>query len=168
MTDHRELEALYAARYGPRDRLPCASVYALQLLGNQSVIDVFVRENRAPATDIAEVQPAECTGPLGAAVALQASDPRDPRLGPGAVRGHRALPMVPSDRGASIPLGTGPSLTAPFALGSHQVLLRVTDHGGMTGTAQVQVQVVDTTPPELRVAARSRRCSPPRPERRSP
>lgn len=162
MTDHRELERFTLRGTGRAIGFRGALVYALQLLGNQSVIDVFVRENRAPATGIAEVQPVECTGPLGAAVALQASDPRDPDSVPGLFEDIARYQWFRLDLvvGALIPLGTGPSLTAPFALGSHQVLLRVTDHGGMTGTAQVEVQVVDTTPPELTVAAQPPVLSP--------
>src|SRR5262249_56782310 len=50
-------------------------------------------------------------------------------------------------REGSILLGTGSVLSAPLAVGSHQITLTVDDGHFKTGSADITVVVQDTTPP---------------------
>ncbi|MGH9867103.1 MAG: FG-GAP-like repeat-containing protein [Candidatus Polarisedimenticolia bacterium] len=50
-------------------------------------------------------------------------------------------------------LGQGAILQVELPLGEHEITLRVTDGGGLTGTSTILVLVTDTAPPSLTVAA---------------
>jgi hypothetical protein len=44
---------------------------------------------------------------------------------------------------------TNTTLTKPFSLGAHLIMLNATDSAGNTGTSNVTLTVVDTTPPTI-------------------
>jgi len=149
LVTHDELERFELDGTGRFVGFQDARVYALQVDGNQSEVDVFVRGNRAPPASIAALAPVECSAPFGAEVLLEADGPGDPDSVPGLFDDIVSYAWLRD----GAPLGGGRSLRAPFALGSHEVELRVTDHGGATTSAFAQVQVVDTQPPVLAIAA---------------
>jgi D-alanyl-D-alanine carboxypeptidase len=100
----------------------------------------------------------ECTGFDGAEVLLDGSGSYDPDTAatdatpPGAIEAIDQYEWF-EDFGliTETLLGTDAVIAETLPLGTHDITLRVTDPWGLTGIDTLQVEVVDTTPPDLTV-----------------
>jgi hypothetical protein len=110
---------------------------------------VFIGPNHPPRAHITTASAVECTSPEGATVLLDASGSTDSDSTPGTnddiVSYEWALGPGPSGP----PLGTGALLSVPLSIGSHTIVLRVTDSRGDTDGAEALIMVRDSTPPSL-------------------
>jgi tetratricopeptide (TPR) repeat protein len=104
--------------------------------------------NTAPIAVVRVPERAECDTHAGADVVLDGSQSSDPDEN----RGDR-IAAYEWIEGLGTPaerlLGTGVSLEVVLPTGHHAITLRVTDTEGDSGTADAQVEVVDTVPPVL-------------------
>ena len=111
---------------------------------------VFVRPNSPPHAVISSPSTVECTSPAGSMVALDASASTDPDSTPGTNDDIVTFdwfldPGQPKESS----LGSGPILDVTLPIGSHKVVLRVTDSKGATDTGQTAIIVRDSVPPAL-------------------
>ncbi len=118
--------------------------------GPEILVLFDLRPNGAPVGAAGPDQTIECTGPVGALVALDAGGSSDPDNDP----------LVYSWSG---PFGTaaGPSPTVTVPLGTWTITLTVTDPAGAVSTDTVVVTVRDTVAPTLQVRAVPDRLWPP-------
>jgi sugar lactone lactonase YvrE len=118
---------------------------------------VLVLDN-PPVPAIAAPAAVECDRPLAGAVVLDASDSADPDT-PAAGGGAGGSDIVAyewfrvSAGAAPVALGTGARLATTLPLGTNQVLLRVTDTVGESAETATPVEVRDSVPPVLTLAA---------------
>ena len=154
LSSHQELERFMLPGTGRSVGFHAGLVFALQVDGDESRIDVFVPDNRPPLATLAAPSSAECDGPSGAEILLDAAGSGDPDSIPGLFEDVVSLRWFRAEAsGGWLELGSGQRLAAVLPLGSNLVELRVTDHAGVTSSAQAQVEVVDTTPPVLTITA---------------
>lgn len=115
---------------------------------------VFGESNHPPVASIVAPSTAECSGPSGAIVRLDASGSTDPDSTPGPADDIVGFVWLED---AGLPgervLGSGPALDVTLSLGPHSIGLRVTDSRGAVGTAGAVITVQDTTPPFLTLTA---------------
>jgi len=109
--------------------------------------------NEAPSADAGPDQIAECGSPEGSMVALSGAGSTDADSTPGTADDIISYEWyedfgLPTER----LLGSGMSLQALLGLGPHDVTLRVTDHGALSDTDSLSIEVIDTTAPALGVA----------------
>jgi len=95
-----------------------------------------------PVANAGPDQTVECTGDSQAEVHLDGSASTDPNNDIALYEWFENLAA-----GAQVPLGTGEVLDVTLGLGTHTIMLRVTDASAKTSTDEVVVQVVDTKPP---------------------
>jgi hypothetical protein len=102
------------------------------------MVSVTVGDTTPPSVDAGDDMTVEATSPAGADVILygMATDDVDTDLD---------YTWDEED----VVLGTEANLTITLSLGSHMLTLNATDDSGNTGTDNVTVDVVDTTPPEV-------------------
>jgi DNA-binding beta-propeller fold protein YncE len=131
-------------------------LYAMQVEPTESRLDVLVHGNRPPSAAAAAASQVECEGPSGAAVELDASASSDPDSVPEVFQDIVSYDWFEVDpvTGQWAAIGAGQHLAARLGVGSHDVRVRVTDHAGASSTAAVAVTIVDSTPPEISIAAR--------------
>jgi hypothetical protein len=108
--------------------------------------------NRPPTALAAAATTAECTSPDGAQVLLDGRGSSDPDSTPGTRDDIVAFDWFEEIGGALSPLGSGETLQVTLTLGSHALRLRVTDRAGGEGANVFEVDVVDTTPPQVSIA----------------
>ena len=96
--------------------------------------------------------PAECAGPAGTEVILDAAPSSD-------IVRYEWL-EDPGGPEASL-LGTGPRLAVTLPLGTHRLGLRVTDSAGASDVVEHTLEVADTRPPDLSVTASPAVLQPP-------
>jgi FG-GAP repeat/FG-GAP-like repeat len=108
--------------------------------------------NVPPTATIAPIPPQECTSPSGAIVLLDGSLSVDPNSTHGSNDDIVEFDWY-EGYGTSSPvlLGSGETLAATLAIGTHVVTLDVVDAAGEHATAQAIVVVDDTVPPVLSV-----------------
>ena len=95
----------------------------------------------------------ECQSITGAPLTLDGSHSSDPDSTPGTNDDIVSFEWFENfGLPSQLALGTGEIFQATLALGEHNITLRVTDGLGQTGTAQVQIRVVDTVPPVILVS----------------
>ena len=109
-----------------------------------------VTPNQPPQAAISAPGLTECTGPDGASVLLDGTASSDPDAGD-AIATY--LWTREDGSGGSEVIGNDSTLTATLPLGTHTIVLTVTDSHGATGSTQAQVTIRDTTPPTLLVQA---------------
>lgn len=114
---------------------------------------LLVREpvqNRPPVADMGGDVVAECAGPLGATVRLEASASRDPDSIAGTTDDIASYEWYESyGHPGQRKLGAGATLEAALSMGDHLLTLKVTDRSGAPGYSSRSVLVADTTPPVL-------------------
>jgi hypothetical protein len=123
---------------------PDGNVWFTELLGNKFGRFLLASENRPPLANAGTNQTMECQG-AATSVTLDGTGSSDPE--------GDALTYAWSEGGTS--LGSGATLTRGFALGTHLVVLTVTDPAGLSGSANVTVTVVDTLPPVIAITSPS-------------
>ncbi len=110
-------------------------------------------ENRPPVADAGRDLTTECSSSDGAVVLLDGSASSDPDSTPGT---NDDIVLFEWFEDFGLPteafLGVGETLEVALPLGAHAITLRVTDRGDLNDTDEVEVQVVDTTAPELSVS----------------
>ena len=105
-------------------------------------------EAQPPVADAGADSVTECASPDGAAVLLDGSGSTDP--GGSIIRYEWFEDFgLPSETF----LGEGVTLEATLPLGAHAITLRVTNAAGLDDLDEVVATVVDTTPPEMSIAA---------------
>ena len=108
--------------------------------------------NLPPVPVVEAVTPVECDGEQSGSVVLDASTSTDPDSLPGTnddiVLFEWFEKSGPDDL---VALGEGEVLEATLPLGLTRVTLRLTDSEGHRATAELEIEVVDTEPPELAV-----------------
>jgi hypothetical protein len=113
-----------------------------------TVIRIF--PNRPPVADAGMDLGAECTSMEGTPVTLDGSASTDPDSTEGT---NDDIVSFEWFEGFGTPdevlLGEGQMLDLAFDLGSHTVTLRVTDSEGEAATDDLQIDIIDTTPPTL-------------------
>lgn len=111
-------------------------------------------DNRPPVARAAAPVQVECGSPAGAAVVLDGSASTDPDSMSGTNDDIVAYEWFENyGQTGQVRIGTGETPTVSLSLGSHLVTLVVRDGGGATSTDSVTVDVADTTPPVLALAA---------------
>ena len=107
---------------------------------NITVLPAGTPTDRPPvAAAAAAPNPAEATGPGGAAVQLDGTGSSDPD----------SDPLTFTWLEGATTLGSGSTLSVGLPLGPHTITLIVNDGRGQTASADVIVTVSDTTPPSL-------------------
>jgi len=99
---------------------------------------ITVVDSEPPYVNAGEDMTVEAVAPDGAEVMLEGEATDDVDID---------LDYVWSE--GDIVLGTDANLTVTLSLGTHVLTLNATDDSGNTGTDTVNVEVVDTTPPEV-------------------
>ena len=99
--------------------------------------------NSAPAANAGTYAPFEATSPAGATVTLSGSG-SDPDAGD-------ILAFLWTE--GSTVLGTAASISTALALGTHDIMLTVTDSSGASASSTTRVVVTDTTPPAVTAPA---------------
>jgi hypothetical protein len=130
----------------PNGALVAFTSYATNLDGPQVFPQVFLKEtglsasssNNPPTANAGTDQTVEATSPSGSAVNLDGSASFDPDTGDGITVYHWSGPFGSAS-------GVTPAVSLP--LGTHTVVLNVTDGHGATDDDTVIITVVDTTPP---------------------
>ena len=122
----------------------------------EEIIEVIVEviyPNRPPVADAGDDVTAECDSEDGTAVILDGSNSSDPDSTPDTnddiVSFEWFVAYGPPDE---LLIAEGEVTQAEFSLGSHEVTLLVTDSEGETDTDTIAVEIVDTTPPEVRLS----------------
>jgi hypothetical protein len=130
-------------------------VYAMQVDGGETRLEVLAYGNRAPVAGIAAIPTVECEGPDGAQVRLDGSTSFDEDSIDGVFEDIVSYEwfLEDADSGNWVSLGQGESLDVKLPLGSHEIQLRIADHAGETSTAVASVDVADSTAPELSLTA---------------
>ncbi len=106
--------------------------------------------NAPPQAAITAVAVVECTGPAGGATRLDANASTDADSTSGTNDDIVSFEWTLDPRQpGEIRLGLGEVLDATVPFGLHVVSLRVTDGQGATDTAQMEIEVRDTTSPSL-------------------
>jgi hypothetical protein len=101
-----------------------------------------------PVAVISAPRDVECDRPGGADVTVDGSASHDPD-GVAGLAAYEWFRLTAA--GDEVPLGRGPRIVVPLALGEARIALRVTDEDGMTDTAEARIRVSDTIPPTLRL-----------------
>ncbi len=106
--------------------------------------------NHDPAANAGPDVSVECASPAGTEIHLDGSGSTDADSNPGTHDDIIAFEWF-RDLGLSteLNLGSGERLSVTLPLGTHRVSVRVTDTTGASGTDEVLVSVLDTTPPAL-------------------
>jgi len=112
---------------------------------------LFTVPNHPPRARIVTASVVECTGPDGATVLLDATRSTDTDSTPGTNDDIVSYEWSLDPDGPS--LGTGALLSVPLSMGSHSILLRVTDLQGATDSVVAAIVIGDSTPPAISVAA---------------
>ncbi len=102
----------------------------------------FYSPNQPPVANAGPDASVECTSCDGTAVTLDGTGSSDPDGDPLAYTWTGPFP----EGGGTV---TGPTPVVTLLLGLHSISLTVTDPSGATDTDDVQVDVVDTTPPVI-------------------
>lgn len=112
-----------------------------------TTLDMTKSVSEPPVADAGEDRTLECAGHASAQVHLDGSRSSDPN-------GDITLYEWFEHYGTAdqVLLDHGMAADVVFPLGEHTVTLRVTDATGMTATDDVQVSVVDTTPPVVKLS----------------
>src|SRR5262249_55480233 len=124
----------HAGNYGGYPVLSLAAIQQLYLSGSRWAGRM---ENRPPVADPGSYGTIEATA-AQTSVALNGGASHDPD-------GDAIVEYRWSE--GSTPLGTGMTLPVYLTVGTHSITLTVTDAGGLSGSASVDITVVDTTPP---------------------
>jgi hypothetical protein len=110
--------------------------------------------NSAPQAEASAQDVVDCTGPVGALVALDGSASSDADSAPGTNDDIAVMEWF-ENYGApqETLLGAGELLSVTLPLGAHALALRVTDSAGASDVQEFSVSVRDTTPPTLHCPA---------------
>jgi len=110
----------------------------------------FMGPNSPPRALIFPVSTAECTGPTGGVVTLDASGSTDADSTPGTNDDIVSFEWFENPgQPAAIILGSGRVLNTTFPVGTHLIGLVVTDSKMATATAQITLMVRDSAPPSI-------------------
>jgi sugar lactone lactonase YvrE len=117
-------------------------------------IRAVVAPNDPPVAEAGQDFSSECASEQGGTVDLDGSASSDPDSTPGTNDDITLFEWIedfglPGERS----LGEGERITLTLSLGEHLITLRLSDRAGATGTDEIVVSIVDTTPPVLSVAA---------------
>ena len=105
--------------------------------------------NRIPRADAGLDRVLACQGASGTTAGLDGSASSDADSTPGT---NDDITAFSWSEGAAV-LASTSTASAPFAVGSHDVRLTVTDQGGATSSDELQITIQDTQPPSLSVVA---------------
>jgi len=110
-------------------------------------------QNTPPVTNAGPDQTIEAQAPWGAKVTLNGSNSTDADSTPGTnddiVSFDWYEQIDPCDSNSNVLLGTGQTIDCNLPLGTHTIILEVTDNAGESDTDVVIITVQDTTPPQF-------------------
>ncbi len=111
---------------------------------------------RPPIACIADVdQPIEAQGLFGTKVTLDGSCSSDADSAPGTnddINDFNWYRLDPADSNNEIFLGSGQTIDCNLPLGTHTIVLEVTDKAGESDSNEITITIEDTTPPEFNLS----------------
>ncbi len=119
-------------------------------------------ENRPPVASAGPDGSGECTDDGAAPVVLDGSASTDPDSTSGTNDDIVSYEWFENfNLPSQVSIGTGETLSARLALGTHVITLRVMDRHGLSSTDEVMMSVIDTTPPIFSLSVSPSILSPP-------
>ena len=117
-----------------------------------TISKTILQPNRPPVADAGGEQQVYCDSPEGATVTLDGSGSSDEDSTPGTNDDIVRFEWFEDfELGSEEFLGAGETIEVTFAVGQHAVTLQVTDSADETDTDETTVEVIDNTPPEVRL-----------------